>query len=57
MPRLFRTPLTLQHSKEKTHTLRERRHEFIQLAKLMDDLLNQLDFLNFIREVNSHART
>ena len=59
MPSFFRTPLTVQHTKEKTHTLSQRRNEFVELSKQMDDLLNKLEYsyINFIRQVNSGEKT
>lgn len=49
----------MQHTKEKTHTLSQRRNEFVELSKQMDDLLNKLEYsyINFIRQVNSGEKT
>lgn len=59
MPSFFRILLSSQHAKEKTHTLSMRREQFIEHAKRMDDLLNQLEFsyMDFIRQVNSGERS
>lgn len=59
MPSYFRVLLSSQHTKEKTHTLATRRNEFIEYAKRMDDLLNQLEFsyMDFFRKVNSGERS